>query len=232
LHPARRRLILVIRLKGIEVAVEDEEITKAILAIFEAHGLTCTIHNEWVLPNGLLPAIRGSWFPDTHNGRLDIHVLIEENVMIEECFAGLGAGKEGFIDALENFSVNSLHVLLAAMWDKNDPDQVTTEKWLVNGKNYSAYVGNFGNRVSPGVKFNVPRELFPAIQTAIKAEPLTDNIHWFRSFFCNVSGDKTHEALLDNGLWQAGYDALVKVPWEHHEGYYGVRNFVVLRVDA
>ncbi len=212
--------------------MESAEITKAIQELFEAHGLPCSIHNEWVLPNGSLPAVRGSWFPNIHNGRLDIHVLLEENVMIEECFAGVGAGKEGFMDALQNFSVNSLHVLLAALWDKNDPEQVTTEKWLVNGKNYSAYVGNFGNRVSSGVSFNVPSELFPAIETAIKAEPLAGKIHWFRSFFCNVSGDKTHEALLNNELWQAGHDALVKVQWEHHEGYYSVRNFIVLRVAA
>jgi len=212
--------------------VEGEEITIALQKLFEAHGLTCSIHNEWVLPNGSLPAIRGSWFPNIHNGRLDIHVLLEENSMIEECFAGVGSGNAGFIDALQNFSVNSLHVLLAALWDKNNPEQVTTEKWLVNGRNYSAFIGGFGSRVSDGVSFQVPNELFPAIESAIRGESLASNIHWFRSFFCNLSGDKTHEALIDNQLWQAGHDALVKVPWEHHDGYYSVRNFIVLRVDA
>lgn len=212
--------------------MESAEITKALQVLIEAHGLPCNIHNEWVLPNGTLPAVRGTWFPNIHNGRLDIDVLLEENVMIEECFAGVGSGEAGFNDALQNFSVNSLHVLLAALWDINDPEQVTTEKWLINGKHYSAFVGNFGNRISAGVSFNVPSELFPAIESAIKAEPLTAKLHWVRSFFCNVSGDKTHESLLDNQPWQAGHDALVKVPWEYHERYYSVRNFIVLRVDA
>jgi len=44
---------------------------------------------------------------------------------------------------MQNFCVNSLHVLLAAFWQLNDSEQVTTEEWKISGKSYTAYYKGF-----------------------------------------------------------------------------------------
>ena len=132
-------------------------------------------------------------------------------------------------DALHNFTINSFHVLLAALWGKNDPEQVTTESWDVQGKWYTAYIGNFGCRSSEGVTPHIPHELFPEIEHAIKGESLTQDTHWFRFFFCNVAGTYTHEALRDNEDWEAGFRCLESAAWLESKAYYSVRLFIVLR---
>lgn len=197
--------------------------------LFEDHGLTCVVQEDWILPNAEPPALRGLWYPAQSSGQLDIQVLVHDNVIIGESFAGFGEGESGLQDALVNFTANSLHVLLAALWGKNDPEQVTTEPWLINGRHYTAYVGNFGTRASAGVMPDVPTNLFALIEEAIKSETLTDDIHWFRLFFCNVANEFTFEALKDNNIWEKGITCLESVPLRRDDGYYSVRLFLVLR---
>lgn len=205
------------------------EIAAELKRLMEAHGLACATENDWVVPNGQLPAIRALWYPGESNGRLDIHVLVEEGVLIEECFAGIGSGQAGFRDGLQNFMLNSLHVMLAAFWGKDDPDQVVTETWQIGGKSFSAYIGNFGTRASAGCHAHVPHQLFPAIQSTITKQSISPGLHWIRTFFCSIKGEPTFEALLDNEEWLPGVECLRSIPWEETSGYYSVRNFLVLR---
>jgi hypothetical protein len=142
--------------------------------LFQDHGLECVIYNDWVFPNAVLPALRAFWYPDHASGCLTVQVLIGEEVIIEECFAGVGEGESGLHDALANFTVNSFHVLLAALWEKNDPEQVNTERWTVRGKPYIAYIGNFGTRNYDGIPVQVPNSLFDEIEAAIKSEALME----------------------------------------------------------
>lgn len=204
------------------------EVTAELKRLMEAHGLECASQSDWVVPNGQLPAIRALWYPGESSGRLDIQVLVKEGVLIEECFAGIGSGDAGVRDAIQNFMVNSLHVLLAALWGKNDPDQVVTETWQINGKSFSAYIGNFGTRASTGGQAYVPHQLFPAIQSTISKQQIGPGLHWIRTFFCSVQGEPMFEALLDNEEWLLGVECLKSIPWEKASGYYSVRNFLVL----
>lgn len=198
-------------------------------ALLNAHGVSGIIENDWVVPNSQLPALRALWHPGQSSGRLDVQALVGEGVLIEECFGGLGEGEAALQDALANFSVNSLHVLLAALWERNDPEQVATEQWEVNGKRYTAYIGNFGTRSSAGAHAHIPHDLFPAIESSIKAERLTGEIHWFRLFFGNVANSFTFEALRDNETWDGGLRCLENAGWKREASYYSVRLFVVLR---
>ena len=203
--------------------------TSYLTKLFEEHGVTCVVENDWVVPNSELPALRAHWHPGSSNGRLDVQALISDGVVIEECFAGVGEGERGTNDALANFTINSFHVLLAALWGKNDASQVTTEAWEVHGKRYTAYIGNFGTRSSDGVTPHIPNELFAGIEEAVKHEALGADIHWFRAFFCNLAGKFTFEALKDNENWHAGLRCLESVRWAKSEGYYSVRLFAILR---
>ncbi len=200
-------------------------------ALFEGHGLPCALHDEWLVPNGEFPGVRALWHPRETSGRLDVQVWLDQEACIEECFAGIGSGGDGLRDALRNFAINSFHVLLAAIWQQNDPDQVTTERWTLDGRAYTAYVGNFGTRATEGTQPHVPQELFPAIERALKNTRLTGDTHWARFFFCNLDGEQTFEALLDNQDWEDGLACLQSVPWVQCAGYYSVRLFIVLRAS-
>ena len=202
-----------------------------LLRLFERHGIECTTHNDWIVPNSELPAIRATWFPGPSSGRLDVQAFVRDGTTIEECFAGIGEGEVGLHDALTNFTMNSFHVLLAALWNQNDETQVTTEYWNIDGRQYTAFIGNFGTRGSKGVVADVPTDLFSRVESVIKLDSLMDDLHWFRFFFCNVAGQRTFEALKDNETWDSGMRCLEGVQWADSMGYYSVRLFVVLRAS-
>lgn len=199
--------------------------------LFAAHGIPVTLENDWVLPHARLPAIRALWYPREHSGRLDVHTLAEKDVLIEECFAGIGQGDVGFRDALANFTTNSFHVLLAALWNVCDPDQVVQENWQIAGRAFEAFIGNFGTRQSDGFAASIPHGLFDTLAATIQREKLTGALHWFRFFFCNVAGECTYEALKDNAPWDEGLRCLQAAPWTRHDGYYSVRLFIALRAS-
>lgn len=200
-----------------------------LVRLFEGHDIECTTHNDWVLPDSELPALRATWFPGSSNGRLDVQAFVREGVTIEECFAGIGEDEVGLNDALTNFTVNSFHVLLAALWNQNDKTQVTTEDWGIGGRRYTAFIGNFGTRGSEGVTADIPADLFAQVENVIKLDSLMGELHWFRFFFCNVAGQRTFEALKDNETWESGIRCLEGIQWADSMGYYSVRLFVVLR---
>ncbi|WP_347905314.1 DUF6348 family protein [Pseudomonas purpurea] len=195
--------------------------------IMTEHGLDCGVEDDWLLPEGRLPAIRAYWYPGEALGRLDIQVFIEPNVIIEECFAGFGEGDEAFGDALRRFMDNSLHVFLSAFWGKTDDDQVLIENLYIGEKKYVAYFGNIGIRSSAGVDVSPPSEVFGLIKTVLERETTSDRVNWCRTYCGNVKGSYTYEALLNNEVWPRGVDALQKIQWPETDGFYSFRHFCV-----
>lgn len=212
--------------------MEPVNLVRQLSELIKRHGVSYHIEDEWVVPLGKLPAIRATWYPREHNGRLEVDVLLDNGVLINECFGGFGDGDDGVRDALENFCVNSLHVFLAAFWGKNDPEQVTTETWEIGANRYTVYIGNFGTRGSAEVSPDVPGGLFESIERTIKNEPLDGQYYWIRHFFCDVKGDQTFEALLNNKVWESGLQNLKLMHWKKSDGYYSVRNFMILCAAA
>lgn len=212
--------------------MEPITLERELSELMSAHDIQFHIENEWVVPYGKLPAIRATWYPREKSGLLEIDVLLEDQRIINECFAGVGSGRSGLNDALQNFCVNSFHVLLASFWGSNDPNQVMTELWNIEGKEYTAFIGNFGTRGSVEVDAEIPAGLFEIIEKTIKSEPSTAKLSWFRCFFCDISGEHTFEALKNNEVWESGVSALQSLPWVRTNGYYSVRNFLVLRENA
>jgi hypothetical protein len=214
--------------------MNQTEVTAFLMKILQANELNVTTHDEWVFPNGQLPAIKCTWSTaaDSQSGKLDVEVLIEKGIIIEECFAGIGAGDVGFSDGFQSFALNSLPVLLAALWDKHDAEHVLCEEWDIGTDKYRLFLGNFGTRASNGVNPSVPNEINTAIEQALKNESLTKDCYWARMFFCNVDNShKMYEALLNNKKWDRGEQALKALNWPSNEGYYSVRNFLVLKKE-
>jgi len=203
--------------------------SNALWELFTGHGLRCVREQEWIVPNNQLPAIRAHWYSQDKSTRLDVEVLVGKGRIIQECFAGMDTGRSGFVDALNNFMVNSLHVLLAAFWEIRDEQQVLIEDWRVGGRPFTAYIGNFGRRATAGVHVDVPENLFDTLRHGICHENLSGDIHWFRTFFCNHAGQHAYESLRDNEPWEAGLAGLKRIAWPESDGYYSFRNFIVLR---
>jgi hypothetical protein len=191
--------------------------------------LPSSVHNEWVVPNGELPAIRGTWHPGETHGRLDVEVQVGDDMLIEECFAGIGAGDAGLADRFQHFTINSFHVLLSALWSQHDPEQVEIESWSVMGRQFRVFIGNVGTRSSSGAKLSLPVEWMPKLASAVQSEPLDQDLHWFGIYVANINGEFTVEALKDNEPWPTGLTTLASCGWEPCGSFYSARLFIVLR---
>ncbi|MEK8030469.1 DUF6348 family protein [Ideonella sp. DXS29W] len=200
--------------------------------LFKRHGVTSTTQDDWVLPNAELPGVRGVWHPSEKHGRLDIQVLVRNGVVIEESFGGIGAGDLGLADGLQNFTINSFHVLLSALWRHHHPDQVEAEAWTVAGRRFIAFIGNVGTRSSTDAAPLIPAGMLTLLREAIQSEPLEHNLHWFRFYVGHVKGDFTFEALKDNEPWPKGMRALEACGWATRDAFYSARMFVVLREEC
>ncbi len=210
--------------------MEYEVVNQKLKELLEAHGLECEENEDWIIPNGTFPLISMTWYPKPEQGSgvLQIDVQLDQETSMHECFAGIGSGNEGLNDGFHNFCVNSLHVILAALWGINDPEQVETEEWTIGGEDYSVYVGPFGTKGSNGVHPGIPEDAFSTIESAIKAINLNGQCIWFRNYYCNLNPEsKVYESLLNNEVWAAGEKALKSISWHPSDNFYSVRNFVI-----
>ena len=210
--------------------MEYEVVNHKIKELLEAHGLECEEDEDWVIPNGKFPLISMTWYPkpEQNSGVLQIDIQLDQEICIQECFAGMGTDEEGLNDGVHNFCVNSFHVMLAALWGINDPEQVETEEWTIGEQEYSIYIGAFGTRGSDGIHPGIPENAFSPIETAIKESGLTGQCNWFRNYYCNLNNEsKVYESLKNNEVWLAGEEALKSVNWHQSDSFYSVRNFII-----
>ena len=205
-----------------------------LIRLFKAHDIPCTVEDSWVFPYSQLPAIRCIWHPPQQAGagRLDVEVLLADGRTLIEHFAGVGEGNLAIMDGVQNFVLGSFPVLLASLYGKTDPERVVTERWFLGGTDWTVYVGNFARRASNGMDIPVPKPAFASIQSAVESTPLASDLHWFRTFYCQIGSQQIFEALMDNEPWQQGEAALKSIPWEKCEGYYSARNFLVLSQEV
>jgi hypothetical protein len=221
-------------LYGVNIAMTVEDLNSMLQDLLERHGIDVVHRDGWLWTSDNYPALRGKWFPDPEAaGRLDVQVALGDGRTIEECFAGVGDGKAALHDALRNFCMSSLHVLLAAVWNHLEEDQVDLDDWRVGTSTWQVYVGGFVHRTSTHPDIDYPENAFEVIAAAAKREALAPGLHWIRTFFCAV-GDKEEivEVLLDNEPWEAGAEAYRKLEWQKDKGYYSLRNFFAVQVPT
>ncbi len=213
--------------------MDAQNLVEPLASLLTAHGIEFHTEKEWVAPNGQLPAMRATLYPRESSGQLDVDVLLESRELLKESFAGLATGDAGIRDAFHNFCANSFHVLLAAFWDKIDPEQVTVATWQLGGRPYTAYIGNLGMRTmgeSPPPK--VAEGYLESLENVITNSALVGEVLWFRNFFCDIQGDRTFESMVNNEVWSEGVENLKSLPWEKSAQYYSVRNFLILRASG
>lgn len=216
-----------------EAAADLSEATVVLKKILQAHNLPCPESNGWLVPNGQFPVVGARWMPSESGktGMLSVRVYFENQTEILENFAGLGEGEKGLANGFENFMRNSLHVMLAALWDTPNAEQVTEASWTIGGKPYTAYIGGIGMRAFNGAQHSVPEGFLEKLQAAIEKEKFTNDYHWVRVFFASAGDDRTYEALLDNRPWPVGEVCLRGLPWEASEDYYSARLFMIFKAQ-
>ena len=219
-----------LQIEGVETITEQIDKNEDLKCVLDAHGMESIVHDDWIFPYDKFPAVRCLWLPvvSPQTGVLEVHVLCENDDVIAEAFAGFGADDERYKDAFGSFMANSLHVLLAAFWDKH-PERITKEMWKINGWDYTAYIGPFGTRNPEGVEGLIPETAFNEIKNVIKREKLTKPLHWIRTFVGCVDGKFTFEALFNNENWPSGEIVLNKIHWKKLDSFYSVRNFLILK---
>ncbi|MCP4933741.1 MAG: hypothetical protein GY927_05925, partial [bacterium] len=157
----------------------------------------------------------------------------EDNRTIYENFAGPGEGSEGLDDALNAFTKGTLHVLLAALWDCVYEDQVTIEEWFWSGKHWQVFIGDFLVRGFNSEQTDYPANLFEVVEGLIKSTELNDELHWLRTFYCNIGNGNTQtEALLNNETWKAAESVISGADWQASQQFYSVRNYLMLTPKA
>lgn len=215
--------------------MNSDELAEFLLKLLEAHGPSVTPHNGWLVPNGEFPALRGTWFPadaERRVGELSVQVLLADERVIHDRFAGPGDNAEGQRFALETFQHSMLHVLLAALWDCVVEDQVTIETWSWSGRDFTVYSGLFFARFWGMDHFAYPDHLYPRIEAALKERQFSDEIHWLQVFYCNngkAKGQPTVEVLLDDAPWPALAAAIQDANWPASDRYYWLRQFTILK---
>jgi hypothetical protein len=201
-----------------------------------AHGLTVDEAGEWLQVGDvrMAAAIVGE---QQHAQdlviQLDVLALADgEERPICESFAGFGKSRHAALgEALYNFSINSLHVLLAALWGVGE-EQVTIEEWEVAGARWRAYLGNYGVRSMEEGEVLPPADAVDRMRDAIEREPLDGRMNWFRWYYgCARGGPGTFEALKNNESWPAGVEALQDIAWPRASEFWSARVFMILRRD-
>ncbi|NHZ89187.1 hypothetical protein F2P45_09175 [Massilia sp. CCM 8733] len=195
--------------------------------LFEGHGMSSEVLDGWVLPEGRRPAIRAEWYPNRNgfSGVFNVRVLMPDGQEFQEACSGMGTGDDGIDDGFVKFTENAFHVLLAALWGRDQEEQVCTEVLATRDGACTAYLGPFLARGTA----HFPPELPERIEECIRQASLPAEIHWLRFFFGNDDGTFTFEALNNGEPWDDGLRALEGCAWTPSEHYYTVRTFMVLR---
>jgi hypothetical protein len=169
--------------------------------------------------------------PPTLLVQLDVIATPQHGVQIVESCAGMGATRdEAALNALQNFSVYSLHVLLAAMWKTIEPSQVSIETWDVGGVDWQAFLGLVAMKHQAPDTPTLPSDVFPRLEGAIKAAPLAGDWNWFRWYCAHSKGTPPiFEALKNNEPWAPGVDAIQQAQWPAVENFWSARQFLVLK---
>ena len=206
--------------------------------LFNNHGIaTIPLEQKFLLVAKQLALVESSVthqnFPDYISSRLNIRLTIKDSVIIE-CFGDVSDTLEDAIEQnLQNFARNSLHVIIGALQDASEDEQLNVEQWEINGHSWKIYYSNCGIKSAGNNDVHIPSELFGRIENVISSLPLTEEYHWFRFFFCCSDSEVyATEFLYDNNVLAEAEQDLLSLDWELTPEYYSLRLFFILhRLD-
>jgi len=214
----------------------ETDINEQLLEIFGQYNLQFEKIEDFYFSNNQFPGITGQVFEmeryeESVVVQVDIHILLPEQTIIESFVGHALSVEEAMAEALEQFQVNVLHVLISAFWEeaKQVENGVGLEQWYINGHRWQAIVGNYGYRGTAEINDVVLDELFETIKEEIHALPLEKDIYAIRSVYTNVGdGRKVVEALLNNEEFPSLENAILNLPWKILDEDYSIRNLIIV----
>jgi len=219
----------------------ETDINEQLLEIFGQFNLKFEKMEDFYFVENNFPGITGQVFEmerydDSVIVQVDIHILLPNQTIIESFVGHATSVEEAMAEALEQFQVNVLHLLIGAFWEdaKQVENGVGFEQWEINGHRWQAVIGNYGYKGTADIDDIVLDELFDTIKDEIHSLPLEKDIYAIRSVYTNVGdGRNIAEALLNNEEFATLESEILKLPWKRLEEYYSVRNLIfVMKLDA
>lgn len=208
--------------------------------ILKNHGIKVSIDAEFIntdLPdNAKFKARTVYQIINNHiSSRLDVMILTDNGEEIYESCGDFGETIEEAVGKnFKNFSLSTLHPLLAALGclDPDTYEQINFEDWEINNSNWKAYIGNLvpktmgDSRTMP----SPPEQFFETIEKCIHRQPLVNDMHWFRSYYCQHEGQITiSEFLMDNEPLNEATNIFKSLPVIPNTDFYSCRNFIILK---
>lgn len=209
------------------------ELTAFLHEAFREHGVDAALEDGFVgFPaTGMTAsaAVASEQVYESHaTVQLDVRFDLGPGRALLESCAGIGADLPAALaDAQQSFLRNSFHVLLGAFCGVLG-DQVTEERWALQGGEARVVLGNLtGRGAPPGGR--LPHAWFHLVEAALREAPLSVRTHWLRVYCARTpSGDHTTEVLLDNQPWPHLAERLAAWEWPVGEEFYSARLFLVL----
>ena len=207
------------------------------------HGIGVAITHGFIktnLPDNLQFRARTVYksVNESINSRLDVMARTDKGEEIYESFVDYGATiEEAVNNNFQNFSASSLHPLLAALGciDPHTYEQITIEEWEINGKVWTAYIGNLVPKIHSDRQNTIAplSEFFDSFKSGIKAQQLVNRLHWFGGYYCQLDNEIVNrEFLMDNEL-VAETDLIFRtLPILSNVTYCSCINFIILKDKA
>ncbi|WP_417387894.1 DUF6348 family protein [Gimesia sp.] len=213
----------------------DSTINPIILELMKQHEIEAQIDDGWVVVADR-PSICGAVVtktrptPDVISIQIDIYFKIAPDRILVESFGGLGTTlEEAVADGINNFAVNSLHVLLSAFYEKNDR-QAVIEQWTINGIPRRVTIGHIGMRGNVPDSGEGSPEWFLDLEKNIKKSSLQAGTHWVRCYYAQMENQSVSlEILRDNQHWKAIQTEMEKTNWPKADDFFSVRVFLVIQ---
>ena len=211
--------------------------------LLKHHGIYVDITDGFIntnLPDNIKFRARAVYqeVNESISSRLDVMALTDKGEEIYESCGDNGATiEEAVNNNFQNFSASSLHPLLAALGciDPHTYDQITIEEWEINGKVWKAYIGNLVPKILSDRQNTIapPFEFFDSFERGIKAQQLTNRLHWFRGYYSQLDNEITNrEFLMDNELIADTDVIFNSLPILPNIRFYSCRNFIILKNKA
>ena len=216
----------------------DINVNEQLIEILGQYNVNLEQLEDYYFADGLFPGIVAQAFEMEDFGesvvvQLDITMLFPEQSFVESFVAQAESHEEAIAIAFQQFEVNILHTFITAFWEnaKKVENGVGTDIWEINGERWQAVVSNFGYRGAEEFDNIIEdvNSMYDVIESAIKALPLSENIHAFRTVYTNTSeGERISEAYNNNEPFAELEQAVSNLAWKPMHSFYTVRNLVLL----
>ena len=184
-------------------------------ALFDANGLSAEVSGDWLLVDGLYPAIRAR----VAGRLLYIELALTENDSLTELYPADGG--------LEMFRDGVFPVLLSAFWNRYNPGRVTRQIIKRDDGPWQVFVGLYMRRIE-GERAPVPYLLFETIETFLREQPLDGDMHWLSTGVA-VDEDGPIADIKLNGLHQPALESQIcALDWIYDGRDYTLRNAMLV----